>query len=83
VKPAISCATLLLAALWAVVNASAQAQETMRTGLWQFTSQGEIPTTPSGFSPPQGAQSQLAGSFTNCIDPRAVYTRRSTIILPD
>ena len=54
-KPAISYVTVLLVALWAVVNASAQAQETMRAGLWQFTSQGEMPTTPSGFSPPQGS----------------------------
>jgi len=69
VKSAISRAALVLAALLALAAASAHAQETMKAGLWQFTSQGDMPTTPSGFSPPQGGQSQLGGSFTNCIDP--------------
>jgi hypothetical protein len=48
-----------------------QAQEVIRAGLWQFSSQGDdTPAAPVGFSPPQGGQGQsLGSSFTSCIDP--------------
>jgi hypothetical protein len=54
-------AGLLLATMPALPAATdAHAQERIKAGLWQFTSQAE---------PQQGAQSQIAANFTNCIDP--------------
>jgi hypothetical protein len=52
---------LLLAAIVApAALASAHAQERIKAGLWQFTSQAE---------PQPGVTSQIGANFTNCIDP--------------
>jgi hypothetical protein len=76
-NPAITRAALLLAALPAVLPfTSVHAQEMMRSGLWQFSAQGQMPTFPAGLSPPPGGQAQAGGtSFSSCIDPaRSVPT---------
>ena len=50
----------LLAGLSAVaIGTSVDAQETIKGGLWQFTSQGG----------PQQSGQQIGSNFTNCIDP--------------
>jgi hypothetical protein len=71
VKPPTIRAALLFAALPAVAALTpVHAQEMMRSGLWQFNAQGEMPAAPAGYSPPSGAQAQGGGtSFTSCIDP--------------
>jgi hypothetical protein len=53
-------AGLLLTAMPGIPAASAQAQERIRAGLWQFTSQAE---------PQPGVTSRIGANFTNCIDP--------------
>jgi hypothetical protein len=74
VKPASRRAVLLLAAFPALAAASGRAQEAMKSGLWQFTSQNETAASAAGFSPPSQAQ-QGGSTFTNCIDPtRSVPT---------
>jgi uncharacterized protein DUF3617 len=59
---------VLLAALTAVASTSAQAEQTIQAGLWQFTSEGGLPAS-AIISAPSGSQSQVASGFTNCIDP--------------
>jgi Protein of unknown function (DUF3617) len=63
----ISRTALLSAALAIAASASGQAQQS-RAGLWQFTSQGDMAASP-GVSTASGSQTQISGSFTNCIDP--------------
>lgn len=57
-KSTMTCAALLLAAVPAIAafTSAGHAQEAIRSGLWQFTS--------------EGVQQQPGGkSFTNCLDP--------------
>jgi hypothetical protein len=54
-----SGAALLIALSSVAAVTSTHAQESIKVGLWQFTSQG---------GPQQGGQ-QIGSNFTNCIDP--------------
>ena len=55
----------LVFAAFLLISSSAWAQtpQTIPAGLWQFMSQGDMPTLPSS------SQAEISSSFTNCIDP--------------
>ena len=57
-------AALVLAAFFIITSSAwAQTPQTTPACLWQFTSQGDMP------APSSGSQTEISGSFTNCIDP--------------
>jgi hypothetical protein len=66
VNPATTCAAPLFAGVLALAVASANAQEATRPGLWQFTAQGQMASSPAGFSSPPGAETVPTDPSLSC-----------------